>query len=191
MATGVSFTAGSGIDGPRRRRGAVLLAAAAVVGVAAASLVAPPPKAAAAPKLIHAYNWHTLKCLPAAQGTVRAYVGVRMVVVNYDDFWGRDWATKMSVKARIVPTTAGVNYSRSWRTWNSPKLSKNRRYVLTSGLGTDNVSPNLDWRVQVKVTWHRKGAIRNITKTFTRPFDTSCAAGAPGTPPVTVPRQGE
>jgi hypothetical protein len=166
--------------GARRSfHGAALLAVGALA-VAIAALGGAPPQATSAPKLVHAYNWHTLKCLPAAGGTVRAYVGVRMVVVNGDDLLGREWATKMSVKARIVPTTPGLNFTRSWRTWNSPKLSKNRRHAFTPGLATDNVSPRADWRVQVKVTWHRKGAIRNITKTFQRPFDTSCATTITG-----------
>ena len=40
---------------------------------------------------------------------------------------------------------------------------------------TDNKSGTADWRLHVKLIWHRPAPIPNVTKDVFLPFDESCA----------------
>ncbi|MEQ8834739.1 MAG: hypothetical protein RIB67_09895 [Miltoncostaeaceae bacterium] len=164
-------------------RGA-LIAAAAAVGVLVPGAPAD-PAVARAPDLIHAHRVLSVQCVPGPSNTVRARVRVRMVVVNDDGITGRDWATHMEAKARLIPTTAGLNFTRSFRSVKTTRLLQNRRYSLVFQILTDNVSSQRDWNLQVRLTWVRPGPVRNLTRTLRLAFDESCAG-----PAVPGPRRG-
>ena len=162
---------------PRRRaaRSAVGLVAGVAAACAAVATGTPSPAAAAdPPDLIRAHKVVDVRCVPAPQNTVRARVKVRMTVVNYEGFGG-DWADHMEAKARLVPTTVGLNFLRSWRSVKSNELLINRRHVRDFTVVTDSVSGTREWKVQIKLIWHRKSPTPNIAKTITRRFSGDCA----------------
>lgn len=137
-------------------------------------------QAAEAPILIKGHKVLSVACVPGPANTVRTRVRVRMYVVNYDNL--RDWADHMEAKARLEPTTAGLNYTRSWRKWKTPYLIQNKLHRSDISLTTDNVSANADWRVHLKLVWHRPAPIKNISKDVYLGFNGSCAgvSRAPG-----------
>lgn len=95
---------------------------------------------AAAPDLIHTYRVMGVTCVPGPQNTVRAKVVVRMVVVAGDSATAGDWARHMRLRARLIPTSAGINITRPWTTSVTPYLTRNRRHVYTATVVTDNAS---------------------------------------------------
>ena len=170
-----------GPAGPDRRRlwwgaGAVALAVAtcALVGGGLAPQQALAKKA---PRLIHNNSGVGVACVAGPANTVRAKTTGRMTVVNYDGIG--DWAKAMQAKARLEPTTSGLNYSRVWRSTKTGYLTQNKRHVFGFSVLTDNVSANADWQVHVKLIWDRPWPIKDITKNIYLSFDASCA-GADG-----------
>jgi hypothetical protein len=85
----------------------------------------------------------------------------------------------LRLKARLVPTTAGSNWPRGWRTSVfETNPSGDTTQLLT--VATDGVDPEKGWRLQVKVIFDRD-LDRDWTSTLSTPFDTSsCALGSPG-----------
>ena len=152
----------------RHRTAYVLATAVAAVG----ALVAPATGQAKTPDLIAHYNWLSTTCVPAAQGTVRAKVVVRMIVVNHEGLGG-DWAQRMRAEARLITTTPGLQYSRAWKKVKTPILTINRRHSYTMTVITDNVSPNAEWKVQLKLIWDRPTQ-RDVVKEKTGKFVASC-----------------
>lgn len=158
------------------------------LSLSAAGLVAAAPAHAKAPNLIAHYSVQSVTCVPAAGGTVRARVRVRMVVVNYHGLRGLDWAQHMTVKARLIPTTAGLNISRAWRQWKTPYLTQDKRHAYDITVTTDTVSPAADWKVQLKMVWDRSAPAPDVVKETTRPFTGSCGgAGTSLGPAPAVP----
>ncbi len=165
-------------DGAVRRRW-LWPAAAVALSVAACALVGgglSPQQALAKkpPRLIHNNSAVSVTCVAGPANTVRARIGVRMTVVNYDGIG--DWADHMEAKARLEPTTGGLNYFRSWGSDKTPYLIQNKRHAYNMRALTDNVSATADWQVHVKLIWHRPAPIRNVTKDLYLPFN--CAPDA-------------
>ncbi len=165
-------------DGLGRRRW-LWSAGAVALSVAACALVGgglSPQQALAKkpPRLIHNHSRVSVACVAGPANTMRARIAVRMTVVNYDGIG--DWADHMEAKARLEPTSAGLNYFRSWRSDKTPYLIQNKRHAYDMRVLTDNVSANADWQVHVKLIWHRPAPIKNVTKDLYLPFD--CAPDA-------------
>ena len=166
---------------PRRRRlpvAGALAGCALAVALAGAAVVPDGADAKKAPRLIRAHTVLGVQCVPGPSNTVRARVRVRMTVVNYDGVG--DWADRMETKVRLVPTTSGLNITRSWRSAKSQVLTQNRKHRLVFTVTSDNVGGNADWRAQIKLIWHRPAPIRNIATTVHRTFNGSCADPAGG-----------
>ncbi len=150
------------------------IATATALATAGLAAVAAAPAQAKAPNLIAHYNVQSVKCVPAAGGTVRAQVRVRMTVVNYHGLRGLDWAKHMVMKARLIPTTSGLNITRPWRQWKTPYLTQDKRHAYDIMVTTDNVSPTADWKVQIKMVWDRGAPVPDVVKETTRRFNGSC-----------------
>jgi hypothetical protein len=101
-----------------------------------------------------------------------------MRVVNYEGIG--EWVQRMKVKARLIPTTVGLNYTRSWKATETPKLAWSRKHTYVMGVTTDNVSPTAEWKVQVKAVLDRPAPVADVVKEFTLPFDPSCGANPGG-----------
>ena len=117
-------------------------------------------------------------------GLIYAHVYTRMWVNNTGHF--SHWVTNFRLKARLIPTTSGLNYSRSWRTDRAPNsgnLLQNHRYNGPLAVNTDVMSPNADWQVDVKLIWDRKLPLSDIVKKKRFPLDPSgCAGSGQGLP---------
>ena len=176
--------------GPGRQRlwwgaGAVALALAACA-VVGGGLAPQQALAKKAPRLIHNNSGVGVACVAGPANTVRAKIAVRMTVVNYSGIG--DWADHMEAKVRLEPTTSGLNYFRSWRSVKTPYLIQNKRHSYMMRALSDNVSAAADWKVHVKLIWHRPAPIRNITRNIYLWFNASCApVGDPGIPNRPVP----
>ncbi len=142
-----------------------------------AALVAGPAQAKA-PNLIANYHVLSVTCVPDVQGTVRARVVVRMTVVNYHGVRGLDWAKRMKMSARLIPTTPGLNFGRMWGETKTPDLVQDKRYSYNLSVLTDNVSPTADWQVQVKAVWVRRAPVPDVVKETRRPFNANCTDGS-------------
>lgn len=151
----------------------LLAGCALAVALAAAAVVAQHAAAADPPRLIRSHTVLSVACVPGPNNTVRARVRVRMRVVNYSGIG--DWADHMQAKARLEPTTTGLNYTRRWASWKTPYLTQDRKHTYVMNLTTDNVSGTASWRVHLKLTWHRPAPIRNISKDVYKSFRASCA----------------
>jgi hypothetical protein len=160
---------------PRRWSSAGLVAALAVAGALAGAGAPSQAVAGGAPDLIHTHRVLSVECLPGPSNTVRARVRVRMVVVNYEGFGG-DWADRMEAKARLVPTSAGLNFTRSWRSQKTSYLGINRKHRYDFTVITDNVSGTRAWKLQLKLIWHRSLPSRNISINRHLAFNPGCAA---------------
>lgn len=153
-------------------RGATAAACGAVAlgGIAlalAGAAVGAPTAGADAPLLIKSYSWLSTRCVTAPSNTVRAAVKVRMTVVNYDGIG--DWAQYMKVKARLVPTSEGLNFTRPWTEVKTPYLIQDKRHSYNISVVTGNVSATKDWQVQLKLIWDRpamKDVVVNLTGAF-------------------------
>lgn len=134
--------------------------------------------AATAPDLVHVGRFLGVTCVPAAGGTVRARVKVRMVVVNYHGVKVGDWAKHMKLKARLIPTTPGINLPRSWKEVKTEYLTQDKRHVRDMWVSTDTVSPRAAWRVQIRAVWDRPFPHADVVMESTVPFDASCGANS-------------
>lgn len=174
---GDSMRGSGSVAGARRTIAAA--SSAAAFGLIALALVGTamgaPTSGADAPRLIKSYNWLRTTCVPAPSNTVRAQVTVRMKVVNYDGLG--DWAQYMKVKARLIPTSAGLNYTRPWKEVKTPYLTQNKTHTYTMRVLTDNVSAASDWQVQLKLTWDRP-AMRDVVVDRTGPFGCGLQGGS-------------
>ena len=169
----MGVTCASEDGGGRRMRWRSVAGAAALAAACAIAGAGSPPEAAAAgaPDLITSHRVLSVGCVSGAAHTVKARVRVRMRVVNYEGFGG-DWADHMEVKARLEPTTAGHNLFRSWRSQKSNNLVINRTHTRIFDVTTDNVGSG-DWKVHVKLIWHRPAPDRNVKRDVY--FRFSCA----------------
>jgi hypothetical protein len=126
------------------------------------------------------------KCIDTPEGERYAHVRVRMIVHNGGA--GPHWATNMRVKARLVPTGSGLNLPRSWRTTRFPvhsDLLQDTSYAHDMAVNTDVMSPEADWRVQVKLIWDRKLPFHDVVKKFSFPFKTDkCTPGKTHSGPI-------
>ena len=167
------------------RAAAVAVGFVGVVGAGASPVSASP--VAKAPDLIAHYKIRGVRCVPAPQGTVRAKVVVRMSVVNYDGFGG-DWAQRMRLEARLVPTSAGHNVFRVWSEYESDDLLVNKRHSLNMWVVTDNVSSAADWKLQVRMIWDRPAG-KDVVKSQTLKFSGECGGlySAPQDGPTYAP----
>lgn len=168
----------------RARRGSVLacaVAAAGVLGLAAAGAADPPTATAKSPNLITAFNITGVQCVPGPANTVRARVRLWMRVVNYGP--GRDWADRMEAKVRLESTEPGINIHSNWRGWKTPALLQDTKYFQRWDLLTEPKSGTAEWKVHVKLIWHRKAPIPNVTKDVYRSFAGNCATSTGALPP--------
>ena len=149
-------------------------AAAAALSLAAVGAAALPATVGAAdpPRLIKAHRVNSVACVPAAGNTVRAEVRLWMSVVNYHG-WA-DWATHMEAKARLEATTTGIKTG-NWAKSKTPYLLQDKRHLYNFRLRTDNKSGTDEWRVHLKLIWHRPAPVPNVTKDVYLPFNPSCA----------------
>ena len=129
-------------------------------------------------------------CFDTPEGERYAHVKVRMIVHN-GGAPGRHWATNMRLKARLIPPGSGLSYTRSWRTTRFPvhsDLLQDTDYTHDLAVNTDVMSPETDWRVQVKLIWDRKAPWHDVVKEFAYSFNTaSCKPGKVYKPPITSP----
>jgi hypothetical protein len=130
------------------------------------------------------YSWGETraKCIKVTAGEyelVFAHVTARMSVRNRGH--GAHWVTNFRLKARLIPTTSGLNYTRSWKTNRFPVYSdllQDYDYSRAMAVNTDTVNPEAEWVVQVKQVWDRKAPWSDIVRQFSLPFDTShCRQG--------------
>ena len=116
-----------------------------------------------------------IKCIQLGEnGVAFAHVDSSMYVRNRGG--GRHWVTNFRMKARLIPTTTGLNWSRGWKTKRFPvfsELFQDRNYDKTMAVNTDTVNPEADWNVQVKMIWSRAVPWRDLVQEFTLHFDTS------------------
>lgn len=103
--------------------------------------------------LEHSWKYLGASCEQGPGNTVRLRVKMRMSVRNGDGF--RNWAQGMRAQARLVPTTAGANYTRQWRGQYRGGLVQGSRYTQDFEFLTDTVSPTRDWALELKYTWDR------------------------------------
>jgi hypothetical protein len=144
--------------------------ALAAIGLAPCAALAADP-----PTLIRSNSTPSVTCVAGPANTVRARVGVQMTVVNYDHL--RDWADHMEARVRLEPTTAGLNFTRSWSAWKTPYLVQNKRHRYLIVRTSDNVSGLRAWKVHLKLIWHRPAPVPNISKDLYLKFNGSCATG--------------
>ena len=95
-----------------------------------------------------------------------------MRVVNYNGLGG-DWADHMEAKARLEATSTGIAPSHSWVSWKTPYLTTDQTHRYNMRLTTENFGSG-DWKVHVRLIWHRPFPIRNVTKNVYLPFSGSC-----------------
>jgi hypothetical protein len=142
------------------------------------------------------YGWGetSSKCIKVeSTGRVYAHVTTSMWVHNRGI--GKGWVTNFRLKARLIPTTSGLNISRDWRTNRFPvhgDLLQDHDYSHAMAVNTDVVNPEADWKVQVKQIWDRKTPWNDIVHEFFLTFDSNhCRKGKtytpPGTPEVGAP----
>lgn len=103
--------------------------------------------------LEHSWKYLGASCEKGPSGTVRLRVKMRMSVRNGDGF--RNWAQGMRAQARLVPTTAGANYTRDWRGQYKGSLVQGTRYSQDFEFLTDTVSATKSWALELKYTWDR------------------------------------
>lgn len=74
------------------------------------------------------------------------------------------WAAKgkqvyqLRFRARLIPTTASLNFTRPWSPWASaiiPSVYNGNRYYLSSWVTTPSASAMRAWRVEVRLNWDR------------------------------------
>jgi hypothetical protein len=110
---------------------------------------------------------------------VYAHVSSSMWVSNHGA--GGEWVTNFRLKARLVPTTSGLNWSRSWKTHRFPvhsDLFQDHYYNSPMVVNTDTVDPEADWKVQVKQVWDRRAPWSDLVHEFFITFDTGhCRKG--------------
>lgn len=167
-----------------RRRGPVaacVVVAAAALGLVVAGAADPPAATAKAPTLIKAFRITGVQCVPGPANTVRARVRLWMRVVNFGP--GRDWADRMEAKVRLESTEPGLNIHSKWAKSKSPRLLQNTRHTYTWDLLTDNKSGTAEWKLHVKLIWHRPWPIPNVKKDVYKSFDASCATSTGALPP--------
>ncbi len=161
-----------------------VLAPVAIAGALAVTAGSPEPAQAKAPTLIATYNVQPAKCIPGPGGTVRAHVKLWMRVVNYDGVLKGDWADHMEAKIRLESTTPGLQYTRVWKHSKSPYLTQNKTHKYNWGLTSDNLSDSADWRVHVKLIWHRPAPHSNVKKDFYIGFNGGCSNAGGGSLPA-------
>ena len=61
----------------------------------------------------------------------------------------------MRVKVRLIPTTAGLNFTRPWKSATTGNLQQFTFYREKLKAITDNVDPAKDWQVEVEYIWDR------------------------------------
>lgn len=165
-----------------------VLAPAAIAGAVAATAAFPEPAQAKAPTLIATHKIQPATCIPGPGGTVRAHVKLRMRVVNYDGVLKGDWADHMEAKIRLESTTPGLQYTRVWKGSKTPYLTTNRTHTYNWALTSDNLSDSADWRVHVKLIWHRPAPHSNVKKDSYIRFDGGCSnAGGISLPAAPAP----
>ncbi|MDX6601949.1 MAG: hypothetical protein QOF13_1151 [Solirubrobacterales bacterium] len=162
-----------------------------VVCVAAIALVSLGAGTASADDEFH-YGWGETRtqCIKVeSTGLVYAHVTTSMWVHNRGI--GSGWVTNFRLKARLIPTTSGLNISRNWRTSRFPVksgLNQDSEYSHGMAVNTDVVKPEAEWKVQVKQIWDRKAPWKDIVREFFLTFDAShCKKGKTYTPPNQPP----
>lgn len=63
----------------------------------------------------------------------------------------------LKLQARLIATTSGSNWTRSWRTSELKNVSADGANDRTNWVTTDTMSSTQDWNVQIKLTWNRRG----------------------------------
>jgi hypothetical protein len=155
--------------------------AAAVLGLAIAGAADPPTATAKSPNLIKSFNITGVQCVPGPANTVRARVRLWMRVVNYGP--GRDWADRMEAKVRLESTEPGYSPHGNWAKWKTPRLLQDTKHFYRWDLLTDNKSGTAEWKLHVKLIWHRPAPIPNVTKDVYTTFNGNCATATGALPP--------
>lgn len=162
-----------------RAMGAVgsAVALGAVCLVLSSTAAGAPAGGVKAPDLIATYNWWSVQCIrtETSQGPlVAARVKLWMRVVNHDSLTGKDWATHMTAKARLIPAdNPGLQIYRGWTTSTTKYLTQNRTHRYNFDVTTDTKKPSATWNVQLKLIWDRTAPIKDVVKEVVRPF-TAC-----------------
>jgi hypothetical protein len=151
---------------------AAVLVLAAVAAIVAASA---PATSSRASELNLGFKWLGTSCVPAAGGTIRARVRVRMIVRNSDT--PRTWAQGMKVVARLESLGAGSNFTRPWKTTSVSGLVQGRRYSYDLTVLTDNVTVTGDWRLHTKLVWDRVAPIPDVVNDYKSTTALPCPQG--------------
>lgn len=163
---------------------------------AAFALLTAATSASAAADDFH-YGWGETRsqCIKVENnGTELVYAHVTSSMWVHNRGIGSGWVTNFRLKARLVPTTSGLNISRNWHTTRFPvhsELLQDTDYAHAMAVNTDVMNPDADWKVEVKQVWDRKAPWHDIVRHFFLTFDTShCRKGktphsANGEPPAT------
>ncbi|HTI34574.1 MAG TPA: hypothetical protein VL422_12915, partial [Miltoncostaea sp.] len=69
----------------------------------------------------------------------------------------------------------------------TPYLVQDKRHAYNVRLITDNKSGTADWRLHLKLVWHRPAPIANVTKDVYVGFDESCAPQTGGGGAIPLP----
>ena len=102
-------------------------------------------------------------------------VQARVKVFMDGDQSGNLGFSQFLMKARLVPTTAGLNFVRPWSVQAKARANPVGESWATLWTTTPKVSADANWKVQVKMEWDRPGP-KNYTKTLTYPFR-GCSRG--------------
>ena len=138
------------------------LAAASAVTVTGAE-----PAQAASPDVGYKQQGYT--CVPRAQGTFSVRYRARMIVTNPDESWKSTYVQGMKVRVRLVPLNSGVsgqNWSRKWEEQRADGLTMGERHVRDFTVLTDNVNPDIEWKLQIKLVWDRIAPRRDYVMEF-------------------------
>jgi hypothetical protein len=87
---------------------------------------------------------------------------------------------KFKIKARLIPTTAGINAPRNWREHSRAVKAGYEDKAFNRipiGVRTESQSDSFDWNLQVELRWDRNNKRDWVVKT-TIPFNEGfCATG--------------
>lgn len=116
-----------------------------------------------APAQASAHHWYIAKgtrCIarPTTTGYLIAARTSFLLGVHPDK---KNNMQNIELKARLVPTTAGLNYPRSWGVDKKyvPLRYEDRAIRSRFQVTTDWVSASYDWDLEVKMKWDRRGKL--------------------------------
>jgi hypothetical protein len=155
----------------RRLSGVAALAVALGGGLTGAPEAAAIPGLPGEDKLSIGYKQLGSSCETRLDGMRRYTFRARMIVNNVPKY-GR-WANEMTYKIRLIPTTAGLNIDRGWKSQSAKNLLYNQSYTRDFTVKTSWVGGG-EYRIEQRLVWDRPAPVRNVTRTFKAPVTALC-----------------